>query len=160
MIDKDQPLDVCKIEVRNLAEQKVKYNNVSMNRALKSISKEAGIPFTTLKKWIYPNGSKTYNKNRKKKVVPHVVQVDSCTTKKSCTTEVVPRKNGGTTFDLTPPQVKVLKKILKQISIEELQDVVSKAAIISKDVGAEQSVAEIINLGLGVFFKKQEAEQK
>lgn len=47
-----------------------------------------------------------------------------------------------------------LKKILKQISIEELQDVISKATIISKDVGADQSIVEIINLGLDMYYKK------
>lgn len=48
----------------------------------------------------------------------------------------------------------VLEKILKQISKKELQGVVSKAAIIAKEVGAGQSAAEILNLGLDVFYKK------
>jgi len=143
MIDKEQPLDVCKIEVRNLAEQKVKYNNVSMNKALKSISKEAGIPFTTLKRWIYPKASENYNNRRKKKVVSQVIQPKSCITENG-DTGVVSRKNGDTTID----------KIFKQISVKELQDVVSKAVIIAKDIGAGQSAAEIINLGLDVFSKK------
>ncbi len=46
-----------------------------------------------------------------------------------------------------------LKKILKEINIEELQDVVSKAAILSKEIGADQSVATILNLGLYMYQK-------
>ncbi|TEU00627.1 MAG: hypothetical protein E3J23_01980 [Candidatus Stahlbacteria bacterium] len=48
----------------------------------------------------------------------------------------------------------ISEKILKQINMKELQDVVSKASIIAKDIGADQSAAEIINLGLDVFSKK------
>ena len=140
MIDKEQPLDVCKIEVRKLAEQKVKYNDVSMTKALKAISKEADIPFTTLKRWIYPKASENYNNRRKKSCITCDTKVVS---QKNGDTKVVSQKNGDTTLD----------KILEQITVKELQDVVSKAAIVSKGIGADQSAAEIINLGLDIFSK-------
>ena len=47
-----------------------------------------------------------------------------------------------------------LKKLLKDISVKELQDIVSKATIISKEIGVGQTAAEIINLGLHMFYKK------
>jgi hypothetical protein len=129
MIDKEKPLDICKIEARNLVRHKVKHDNVTMTKALKAISKEADIPLSTLKKWIYPAGSENYNnKRRKKKVVPQVVQ-------NSCTTD-----NGGTSGGTTSPVDSIVLTDPKLI--KEIRSLANEIGISEEDV---------IRIGIGVY---------
>ena len=135
MIDKEQPLDVCKIETKKQIDHRIEHDSMSKTKALKVVAEESGIPYNTLKQWFYPksNDNRKY-KRRKEKVLS--------------------TKSGGELGTNVPSDKSKLKKILEQISIKELQDVVSKAAIISKEVGADQSVATILNLGLYMYQKQ------
>ncbi len=135
MIDREKPLDVCKIEARSLVQHKVKHDNVSIDKALKAISKEADIPLGTLKRWIYPNGQESFNnKRRKKKVVSHVIQ-DSCIT-----------DNGDTNGDTSDTNGDTNSIVITDIGL--VKDICSTAKIIGI------SVEDTIRLGMDMFKRQ------
>jgi predicted xylose isomerase-like sugar epimerase len=52
-IDREQPLDVCKIQARAQLEHR-ENKGMTKAKALRIVSDESGIPISTLKKWTYP----------------------------------------------------------------------------------------------------------
>jgi hypothetical protein len=113
---------------------------MSTTKALRVVAKESGIPYNTLKQWFYPKSNENRKHKRRKEKIISIENGE-----KLPTTVAKPKL-----VKMTPE----LRKILKQVSIKELQDVVSKAAIISKEVGAGQSVFTTIELGLHMYYNQ------
>ena len=73
-IDREQPLDVCKIQARAQLEHREK-KGMSKAQARRIVSEESGIPVSTLKKWSYPKAMEAdrirkRKASAKKKTVP------------------------------------------------------------------------------------------
>ena len=74
-MDRSRPLDICKIETCSFIQHKVIDNKISTNKAIQLAADELEIPFSTIKKWIYPaSGIRDAERKREKranlKVVP------------------------------------------------------------------------------------------
>lgn len=65
IIDRNKPLDVCKIEVCNYVKLKKDKDGVSISKAFELISEEIGIPSGTIKRWFYPSGYEKWDEKRK-----------------------------------------------------------------------------------------------
>ena len=62
-IDRNRPLDVCRIETFNYVKYKANAENISTNLAMQLVADETGIPFNTIKNWVYPTKQETKNIN-------------------------------------------------------------------------------------------------
>lgn len=143
MIDKEQPLDVCKIEARKQIEHRIEHDSITKTKALQIVAEESGIPYTTLKQWFYPTGNDNRKKKRRKeKAVCHNIQK----------TPVVCHDTQETPVVCHDTQTKV-EKVLTMITPGELLDIVSKAKIIGEKIGGS-SAYDTLNLALHVFDTK------
>ncbi len=88
-IDREQPLDVCKIQARAQLEHR-ENKGMSKAKALRIVSEESGIPISTLKKWTYPKMMEN-DKIRKRKA--------------RAKAKVGPLKTGRTSALLRKPEV-------------------------------------------------------
>lgn len=143
MVDKNLKQEACQLYI----EQQIDEGIVEGKTSYK-IGKEIKQEIDTLFKTKINLGTVTKRAQRRKKLGTNVPSSDEGKTRDKLGTNNVSRDKLGTTRDKSK-----LKKILEQISIKELQDVVSKATVISKEIGAGQTAAEILGLGLNMYSK-------
>jgi len=143
MIDKEKPLDVCKIEARKQIEHRIEHDSITKARAMRIVAEESDIPYNTLKQWFYPNGNDNRkSKRQKKESVCHDIQP-----KESVCHDIQPKES--VCHDI---QLEGLDKVLAMITVKELMDVVSKANVLANEVGG-LSAYDILIIGIGIYNK-------
>lgn len=65
-IDRAKPLDICRIETCSFVKHKAHTENISTNKAMQLAADELGVPFGTIKNWVYPAGTEKRNESRRK----------------------------------------------------------------------------------------------
>jgi len=117
MIDREQPLDVCKIQARAQLEHR---ENKGMTKAaaLRIVSEESGIPISTLKKWTYPKSMEA-DRIRKRKA--------------RAKTKAALLEAGRTSDLLKKPEV-----IESTVDSIELQKVLDRVSPIAKATGSNE----------------------
>jgi len=123
-MNKNRPLDICKIETCSFVKHKVTSESISANKAIQLASEELDIPASTIKKWIYPAGSEAYNEKRRKE-------------KERCTT-------GGTTLPESLEKLDELENIIverKKTIIEEYEENKKETRIAKNENRIQQNEA-------------------